>query len=93
MKKQLIALTFAVGLSAVSLPAFAEQGQPTEKKEPVKMTDQEMDDVTAGLVALKLSVRNASATSASSFAAGRGIAAASVHTRSSQSVRLTLIAF
>ena len=93
MKKQLIALTFAVGLSAVSLPAFAEQGQPTEKKEPVKMTDQEMDNVTAGLVALNLSVRSASATSARSFAAGRGIAAASVYSRSRQSIGLTLIAF
>lgn len=93
MKKQLIALALAAGLSAVSLPAFAEQDQPTEKKQPVKMTDQEMDNVTAGLVALQLSVRSATVASARSFAAGGAIAAASAFTASRQSIGLTLIAF
>jgi|SwirhisoilCB2_FD_contig_31_26162475_length_350_multi_48_in_0_out_0_1 hypothetical protein len=92
MKKQLIALTLAAGLSAVSLPAFAEQDQPVEKKQPVKMTEQEMDNVTAGLVALQLSVQSASVASAFSFTAG-GAAAASAFTASRQSIGLALIAF
>lgn len=59
MRKSLIALTLAAGLSAISLPAFAEQNQPTEKKQPVRMTDQQMDDVTAGaLVNVVTNLRN-----------------------------------
>jgi hypothetical protein len=96
MKKQLIALTLALGLGSTSIPAFAGQDELGEKKQPVKMTDQQMDDVTAGAIAIGLSVRNSSAAGARSFAAaGRGssVAAASAYSRSNSSVRLTLIAF
>ena len=94
MKKQLIALALSAGLSAISLPAFAEQDQLPEKKQPVKMTEEQMDSVTAGLIAIGLHVRNNSVTSVHTFASGRrSIAAASVYTRSSQVVGLTLFAF
>ena len=89
MKKQLIALTLALGLGSTSIPAFAGQDEIGERKQPVKMTDQQMDDVTAGAVAIGLTVRNSTA------AAGRGrsAAAASAYSRSNSVVRLTLIAF
>ena len=96
MKKQLIALTLALGLGSISIPAFAGQDELGDRKQPVKMTDQQMDDVTAGAIVIGLSVRNASASGASSFAAagrGRSVAAASAYSRSRSSVRLTLIAF
>ena len=93
MKKQLMALAFAVGLSAVSLPAFAEQGQPSEKKQPVKMSEQEMDSITAGLLAIQLSARSYSTNSARSFVAGPGIASASAFSRSGQSLRISVLVF
>lgn len=96
MKKQLIALTLALGLGSTSIPAFAGQDELGDRKQPVKMTDQQMDDVTAGAIVIGLSVRNSSASGASSFAAagrGRSVAAASAYSRSRSSVRLTLIAF
>jgi hypothetical protein len=95
MKKQLIALTLALGLGSASIPAFAGDDDLGDKKQPVKMTDQQMDDVTAGAILIGLSVRNSSASGAQSFAAsGSGsVAAASAYSRSRSSVRLTLIAF
>lgn len=48
MKKQLTALTLAAGLSAISFPAFASLDEPTDKTEPVRMTDQQLDEITAG---------------------------------------------
>jgi hypothetical protein len=96
MKKQLIALTLALGLGSISIPAFAGQDELGDTKQPVKMTDQQMDEVTAGAILISLSVRNASASGASSFAAagrGRSVAAASAYSQSRSSVRLTLIAF
>lgn len=96
MKKQLIALTLALGVCSTSIPAFAGQDELGEKKQPVKMTDQQMDDVTAGAIAIGLTVRNSSASGARSFAAagrGRSVAAASAYSRSNSVVRLNLIAF
>ena len=48
MKKQLTALTLAAALCGISSPAFANLDQLTEKTQPVKMTEQQLDDVTAG---------------------------------------------
>ena len=95
MKKQLVALMLALGLGSASIPAFAGQDEPGERKQPVKMTDHEMDEVTAGAIVIGLSVRNSSASGARSFAAAGGgsVAAASAYSRSNSSVRLTLIAF
>ena len=66
-----------------------------ERQQPVKMTEEQMDEVTAGLIAIGLKVRSSSVSSANAFAAGgRGsVAKASAYSRSSQSVRLTLIGF
>jgi hypothetical protein len=62
MKKQLTVLTLAAGLSAISVPAFANLDQPTEKTQPVRMTEQQLDDVTAGalvkVVTILRNVRN-----------------------------------
>jgi hypothetical protein len=59
MKKQLTALTLAAALCGISSPAFANLDQPTEKTQPVKMTAQQLDDVTAGaLVKVVTNLRN-----------------------------------
>jgi hypothetical protein len=59
MKKQLTALTLAAALCGISSPAFANLDQPTEKTQPVKMTEQQLDDVTAGaLVNVVTRLRN-----------------------------------
>jgi hypothetical protein len=59
MKKQLTALTLAAALCGISSPAFANLDQPTEKTQPVRMTEQQLDDVTAGaLVNVVTRLRN-----------------------------------
>ena len=95
MKKQLIALTLALGVGS-TIPAFGGDNDLGERKQPVKMTDQQMDDVTAGAILIGLSVRNSSSAGAGSFAAagsGGSVAAASAYSRTKSSVRLSLIAF
>ncbi len=59
MKKQLTALTLAAALCGISSPAFANLDQLTEKTQPVKLTEQQLDDVTAGaLVNVVTRLRN-----------------------------------
>ena len=59
MIKQLTALTLAAGLCGISSPAFANLDQLIEKTQPVKMTEQQLDDVTAGaLVKVVTNLRN-----------------------------------
>jgi hypothetical protein len=58
MKKQLTALTLAAALCGISSPAFANLDQLTDKT-PVKLTEQQLDDVTAGaLVNVVTRLRN-----------------------------------
>jgi hypothetical protein len=47
MKKELALFTLALGLAATA-PAFAGEEKITPKKQPVKMTETQMDKVTAG---------------------------------------------
>ena len=50
MKKELAILALAIGVASTA-PAFA--GEPlTAKKQPVKMTDQQLDNVAGGLVTI-----------------------------------------
>jgi hypothetical protein len=43
MKKELTVFALAAGLTSFSLPAFAEQDEATETRQPVKMTEQQLD--------------------------------------------------
>jgi hypothetical protein len=47
MKKELAIFTLALGLASTA-PAFAGEQGITPKKQPVKMTDTQMDNVTGG---------------------------------------------
>ena len=47
MKKQLAVFALAIGFAS-SAPAFADDKEATAKKQPVKMTETQMDQVTAG---------------------------------------------
>lgn len=46
MKKELAVFTLAIGLASTA-PAFAGGEKVTAKKQPVKMTEQQLDRVTA----------------------------------------------
>ena len=50
MKKELAVLTLAISMASTA-PAFAGD-TPTTKKQPVKMTDKQLDDVAGGLVTI-----------------------------------------
>ena len=56
MKKQVTVLALAAGLSTFSLPAFAEQDE-ANRQTVNKMTEEQMDEVTAGLFVKKLIVK------------------------------------
>ena len=64
MKKELAAFTLALGLASTA-PAFAGGEKITAKKQPVKMTEQQLDNVAGGLITLvafdvvDVNVRNA----------------------------------
>ena len=45
MKKELTVFALAAGLTSFSLPGFAEQDEATETRQPVKMTEQQLNDV------------------------------------------------
>jgi hypothetical protein len=49
MKKELAVFTLALGLASTA-PAFAGEEKITPKKQPVKMTEQQLDKVAGGLV-------------------------------------------
>jgi hypothetical protein len=87
MKKQLIALALAVGLGSMSTPAFAGQGD-IDTNRPVKLTDQEMDNVTAGeLVLVALSFSNVLAQKISVNVAAQTAVQAAIHSKARQSIR------
>ncbi|HEX2225919.1 MAG TPA: hypothetical protein VHM64_02180 [Candidatus Binatia bacterium] len=48
MKKPFAALALAAGLATISLPAFANEDPEFGKKQPVRMTDGQLGEITAG---------------------------------------------
>ena len=49
MKRQIAVCALVLGLGATT-QAFATDNKVTDKKQPVKMTEQQLDNVTGGLI-------------------------------------------
>jgi hypothetical protein len=59
MKKMLTVLALATGFNSFSLPALPEQDEAMQTRQPIKMTDQELGEVTTGeWVKLVVDTRN-----------------------------------